>query len=158
VSYLPDLAGDAAIILGIVTGVVTVGGWIVSYLFPDDPPGRTPIYGPPRQRRGTQTPPPPPLTLGGELRVAIFNFFMRPKIGIAKEFGIAVMEFVLLGIASYLYATGDGEKLPPLPIFALLRTISFYGLFLIGAFGVFSVARLRWKVKYQNRLRRPRDY
>ena len=31
--------------------------------------------------------------------------------------------------------------------------ISFYGLFVIGALGVFSVARMRWKIVYQNRLR-----
>jgi hypothetical protein len=151
VSQLPDWAGDVAIVLGIVTGAVTVFGWVVSYLFPE-PPRSRPLYEPQRERHRSQQP--PPVTLSGELRRAIFNFIMQPKIGIAKEFGIAVMEFILLAVASYLYASGNPEDaLPPLPIFVLLRKISFCGLFVIGAFGVFSVARLRWKIVYHNRLR-----
>jgi hypothetical protein len=79
---------------------------------------------------------------------------MRPEIGIAQEFGIAVVEFILLAFACYLYVTGNPENVsPPIPIFVLLRTVSFYALFVIGALGAFSVARLRWKIVYQNRLR-----
>ena len=150
-SQLPDWAGDLANLLGIVTGAVTVVGWVVSYLFPKEPLRSRPLYEPQRESRRPRQ---PPVTLSGELRTAIFNFIMRPHIGIAQEFGIAVVEFILLAVASYFYVSGNMEDvLPSLPIFVLLREISFYGLFVIGALGVFSVARIRWKIVYQNRLR-----
>ena len=130
---------------------MTVVGWVVSYLFPKEPLRSRPLYEPQRESRRPRQ---PPVTLSGELRTAIFHFIMRPHIGIAQEFSIAVVEFILLAVAGYFYVSGNMEDvLPSLPIFVLLREISFYGLFVIGALGVFSVARIRWKIVYQNRLR-----
>jgi len=122
VSQLPDWAGDLANLLGIVTGAVTVVGWVVSYLFPKEPLRSRPLYEPQRESRRPRQP--PSVTLSGELRTAIFNFIIRPHIGIAQEFGIAVVLFILFAVAGYFYVSGNPEDvLPSLPIFVLLRDL-----------------------------------
>jgi hypothetical protein len=142
--------------LSIITGISgvtisTIIGWIIGGV-----PPKQPRSSQPKPSENTDEKPvksqssPPPISLLDEVRWALFKLIVRPDLPISTHLGVIIGGSIALIIASYLHFFVGSGATSNLPILTLLSKAALIGLVLLGLMVAFSVARLRWRMRYEN--------
>lgn len=142
--------------LSIITGVSgvtisTIVGWIVGGVPPREPrsyqqsPSQRHEWKPVKRQS-----PLPQISLLDEMRWTLFKLIVRPDLPISTHLGVIVCGSVALIFASYLHFFQGSGTAPSLPILALLSKVALIALVLLGLMVAFSVARLRWRMRYES--------
>lgn len=148
VSLLPQWLNDFETLLSLVLAIAAVLGWILGGQAPDRQRPPDAYEYEEEQELGRRE----PVTVLGEIRNLLFHWIMRPDIPVRQHVLIVagLVGCLLLSIWTYL-------NFDPTAGFALtrfnelLQTIAFTGIWIIAALLVFSIARLRWRIDYENR-------
>jgi len=149
--------------LAIITGIsgVTISaiiGWIVGGIPPEEPrsyrqsPSKGRNEGPVRRQS-----PPPQVSWLDEVKWALFKLIVRPDLPISTHLAWALGGSIPLFFTGYLYFFQHSDTVPDLPIFPVLWKVVLFFSVLFGLLVVFSVARLRWRMRYES-WRRSQEY
>jgi hypothetical protein len=142
--------GDLSSVLGILTVVIAVLGWLVSRLAPAAPPRRE------RPQSGARIDAPPPrpavrerVTVGGYIRTALLHLIIRPDVPIGQD--ISRLAGGILGLVVcaglWVWNTTDPQA-RNVPLVQVLQTLGFYLMLGLALLLVFQAARLFWKIGY----------
>ena len=96
-----------------------------------------------------------PVSVTQEVRSHLFHWVVQTQVSVANQFLITIFGTVLLaamiGYYAYMVAPQAGHN--ELPIITLLRKVDLAAIALFALAEVFFVARLRWRIRYENWLR-----
>jgi hypothetical protein len=148
--------GDLSSVLGILTVVIAVLGWLVSRLAPASPPRRE------RPQSGARIDASLPCpaarersTVGGSIRTALLHLIIRPEVPIGQDISRLAGGIVGLVVAAGLWAWNVADpQTSTVPIVVILQTMGLYAMLGLALLLVLQAARLFWKIGY---LRGERD-
>ena len=96
-----------------------------------------------------------PVSVTEEVRSYLFHWVVQTHISVANQALIAIIGVILLAavIVWYVYMVAPQAGPTEMPIMPLLRKVDLAAIAVFALVEVFVVARLRWRIRYENVLR-----
>ncbi len=96
-----------------------------------------------------------PVSVTGEVRSYLFHWVVQTHISVATQALIAIVSVVILAaeIVFYVHMVAPQAGPTEMPIMALLRNADLAAIVVFALAVVLVVARLRWRIRYENWLR-----